>query len=363
MSGSFFGQSSFSRYALTARRNAVVVDPSVDLALAASFGCGIQTGAGTVLNVLRPGADSSLLVFGLGGVGMAAVMAARNLGVRQIIGVDLAESRRATALDLGATAVVDGRDADLLDELRTLTGGGATHAFDTTGVPAVIRTAVKALGSGGTLAVVGTGADFTIDAQDLIGGGKTIRGSIEGDSDPQVMIPQLVDWLLAGSLPMDRVVSTFPFEDINAAVAAAEDGSAIKPVLRLAALCSGGPGSCASVAAGRARARQSRRGRPEPVSRSSPASRSGPSLSVMSAPAKNGSTPRSWSFSSLRRRCTSGSSAKPRSSGEVSSGTLVSLIPSPYPHPLRGFRCRSDLSSGRRLRERSPRQRKQREDR
>ncbi|MFJ3212552.1 NAD(P)-dependent alcohol dehydrogenase [Streptomyces flaveolus] len=229
--GSFFGQSSFARYALTARRNAVVVDHGLDLPLAASFGCGIQTGAGTVINVLRPGPADSLVVFGLGGVGMAAIMAARNLGVERIIGVDLSESRRATALKVGATDVLDGADQNLLTILRERTGGGATHAFDTTGVPAVVRTAAQALDSLGTLVVVGLGPEVTFDVQDLIGGGKTVRGCIEGDADPQKLVPQLVEWQLAGRLPMEEIVRTFPFAEINEAVARSEDGSAIKPVL------------------------------------------------------------------------------------------------------------------------------------
>jgi aryl-alcohol dehydrogenase len=229
--GSFFGQSSFARYALTARRNAVVVEPQVDLTLAASFGCGIQTGAGAIVNVLKPGPDSRLTVFGLGGVGMAAVMAAANLGVGQIIGVDLSETRRAIALKVGATQVLDGADPELLTILRELTGGGATHAFDTTAVPALMRTAAQGLTSLGTLVFVGIGPDATLDFGDLMSGGKTVRGSIEGDSDPQTFIPQLVEWLLKDQFPMQDIVQTFPFSQINEAVDRARDGSAIKPVL------------------------------------------------------------------------------------------------------------------------------------
>lgn len=234
VSGSFFfGQSSFARYALTARRNAVVVPPDVDLIPAASFGCGIQTGAGAVVNVLQPTRDSRLIVFGLGGVGTAAVMAAAALGVSQIVGVDLSEFRRSTALAIGATHVVDGADPQILDTLRSLTGGGATHAFETTSVPAVVRNAVEALEAMGTIVLVATGADVTLDTRDLIGGGKTVRGCIEGDSDPQILIPRLVAWLQDGQLPMHQIVKTFPFAEINEAVAQMKDGSAIKPVLVL----------------------------------------------------------------------------------------------------------------------------------
>ncbi|MGY2872898.1 aryl-alcohol dehydrogenase [Marmoricola sp. URHA0025 HA25] len=231
VSGAFFGQSSFARYALSSRRNAVVIDPDIDLTQVAAFGCGIQTGAGAVVNVLQPPPNGRLVVFGLGGVGMAAVMAGAIRGVETIVGVDLSASRRETALEVGATHVIDGARPDVLDAVRDVTGGGATHAVDTTAIPAVIRAAAQALASRGTLVVVGLGADVTLDVPDLIGGGKTVRGTIEGDADPQSFIPRLVEWYREGRLPMERIVTTFPFTDIDRAVAGMRDGSAVKPVL------------------------------------------------------------------------------------------------------------------------------------
>ena len=233
VSGAFFGQSSFARHALCSRRNAVLIDPGLDLTHVAAFGCGIQTGAGAVVNVLEPPTDSRLVVFGLGGVGMAAVMAGAIRGVRTIVGVDLSASRRDTALHVGATHVIDGADPDVLEVVREVTGGGATHALDTTAVPAVIRSAAQALASRGMLLVVGIGADVTLDVQDLIGGGKTVRGTIEGDADPQTFVPQLVEWYQAGRLPMERIVTTYPFTQIDRAVAGMRDGTAVKPVLVL----------------------------------------------------------------------------------------------------------------------------------
>ena len=231
VSGAFFGQSSFARYALSSRRNAVVIDPALDLTQVAAFGCGIQTGAGAVVNVLQPPPTGRLVVFGLGGVGMAAVMAGAIRGVETIVGVDLSSSRRDIALAVGATHVIDGADPDVVGAVRDVTGGGSTHALDTTGVPAVIRTAAQALGSRGTLVVVGMGADPTLDVTDLIGGGKTVRGTIEGDADPQTFIPQLIEWYQDGRLPMERIVTAFPFTEIDRAVAGMLDGTAIKPVL------------------------------------------------------------------------------------------------------------------------------------
>jgi aryl-alcohol dehydrogenase len=228
----FFGQSSFATYAVATQDNVVVVDPSTDLVAAAPFACGFQTGAGAVVNVLRPAADSRLVVFGAGGVGMAAVMAARALGVETVVAVDLSEERRKAALAVGATAALDGRSDDLAEQLAEATRGGATHAVDTTAVPTVIRTAAASLAPLGTLVLLGLGArEVTFDVMDLLNGGKTIRGCMEGDADPHSLIPQLVRWQAEGRLPVDQIIRRYSFSDINTAIADAASGSAIKPVL------------------------------------------------------------------------------------------------------------------------------------
>lgn len=228
----FFGQSSFATYAVATRDNVVVVDPSTDLVAAAPFACGFQTGAGAVLNVLKPATDSRLVVYGAGGVGLAAVMAARAYGVRTVVAVDLSEERLRTALAVGATAALDGRSDDLTEQLAEITAGGATHAVDTTAVPAVIRSAVASLAPLGTLVLLGLGApEVTFDAMDLVSGGKTIRGCIEGDADPRSFIPQLIRWQAEGRFPVGEVIRRYPFADINTAIADAVSGAAIKPVL------------------------------------------------------------------------------------------------------------------------------------
>jgi aryl-alcohol dehydrogenase len=230
--GSFFGQSAFATRVLAHSDNTVKVDPSVDLVTAAPFGCGFQTGAGVVANVLRPSPSARLVVYGAGGVGMAAVMAAKALGVETIVAVDLSEARRQAAREAGATHVVDGAAESAADEIRAVTAGGATHAFDTTSVPAVIAAAVAGLAPRGTLVLVGSGAaPFTLIGNDLIVEGKSIRGSIEGDANPQEFIPQLLDWHRQGRFPVDRLIRTYPFAEINTAVDDARSGSAIKPVL------------------------------------------------------------------------------------------------------------------------------------
>ena len=230
--GAFFGQSSFASHIITAARNLVVVDTDVDLAMTAAFGCGVQTGAGTLANVLRPDSSSSVVIFGVGGVGMAALMAARALGVGTVVAVDLSASRLEIAAALGADVVVDGASDDVAAEIVAATKGGATHALDTTGVDSVIANAIDSLAPLGILAVVALGEPvLPIEVAKLIGQGKTLRGSVEGDVDPQQFLPQLVDWYRNGKFPMEKIVRTYAFDSINDAVAAAADGSIIKPVL------------------------------------------------------------------------------------------------------------------------------------
>nr|WP_238553879.1 NAD(P)-dependent alcohol dehydrogenase [Gordonia sp. KTR9] len=228
---SFFGQSSFARHAIATRENVVVVADEVDLTIAAPMGCGFQTGAGSVVNVLRPDSSSAVVVFGAGGVGMAAIMAARAVGAPTVVAVDLSQRRREIALDVGATHVLDGADGNLVDQIVEITGGGATHALDTTAVPTVIASAAAALRALGTLVTVGIGTpEITINIADLINSGKSIRGSIEGDSDPHSMIPLLLAWHGEGKFPVEKLIDVFPFEQINDAITGMRD-AVIKPVL------------------------------------------------------------------------------------------------------------------------------------
>ena len=233
--GSFFGQSSFASHAIAYESNVVKVGDDTDLLVAAPLGCGIQTGAGAVLNVLQPGADDAIVVFGAGGVGLAAVMAAKAAGVKTIIAVDPVESRRQAAADVGATETIDPAAGDEpAAVIREITGHGASHALDTTAIPAVINGALDALAARGTLALVGVGApEVAINVQGVIGGGKTIRGVIEGDAKPQEFLPRLLDLHAKGELPLERLIKTYAFDDIGTAVADASSGSTIKPVLVL----------------------------------------------------------------------------------------------------------------------------------
>ncbi len=230
LGGVFFGQSSFATHALSSPRNSIKVRQDAPLALLGPLGCGLSTGAGTVINVLQPGADTVLAVFGAGAVGLSALMAAKALGVRRIVAIDRVESRLTLARELGATDVIDTSRQDLGEALVAL--GGVDQAIDTSGVPALIAAAVGALKERGTCILLGASkqSDVTLNILPLISG-RVIRGVVNGDCDPAILIPQLVDWYLEGRFPIDRLSAFYPLQDINQAVADSISGKTIKPIL------------------------------------------------------------------------------------------------------------------------------------
>jgi aryl-alcohol dehydrogenase len=230
--GNFFGQSSLAAHALAYADNCVKVDRELDLTLLAPYGCGFQTGAGTVLNVIKPAKDDSLVVYGVGAVGLAAIAAAAAEGVESITAVDPLAARRTAAEKLGATTVDPAAVEDVVARLKELTGGGAAYGIDTTAIPEMVKQAQQSLAARGTLVALGLGAEeYVLDAIDLLQGGKTVTSSIEGDSDPQEMVPRLIEMRAAGTFPMDDLVTTYPADEINQAVADVTSGAVVKPVL------------------------------------------------------------------------------------------------------------------------------------
>ncbi|MDQ1661834.1 MAG: aryl-alcohol dehydrogenase [Blastococcus sp.] len=231
----FFGQSSFGTLAVVNGRSVVPMPPDVDLRIAGPLACGVQTGAGTVLNVLRPEPGSSIAVFGTGSVGLCAVMAARLCGATTIIAVNRRASRLALAEEFGATHLVCPTEVDPLEAIRDATGGrGVDYAFETTGDPAVFTTAVRSLDSLGTCAYVGTappGIPGGIPMLEAMTKGLTVRGVLQGDSTPRETIPHLWELHRQGGLPFDRLITHYPLDQINQAAADCLDGDVIKPVI------------------------------------------------------------------------------------------------------------------------------------
>ncbi|PPA69435.1 NAD(P)-dependent alcohol dehydrogenase [Jeotgalibacillus proteolyticus] len=230
----FFGQSSFGTFAVAHERNVVKVDKDVDLALLGPLGCGIQTGAGTVLNKLKPEFGSTIAIYGAGAVGLSAIMAAKIVGCQTIIAVDVHDSRLDMAKQFGATHALNGTQVDVVKEIKEITNGGTKYAVDTTGVPPVVRQSLQALRPLGVSAIVGVTPEMNIDVHnDLMAEGKTMVGVIEGDAVPNVFIPQLIAYFKAGQFPFDKLVTFYEFDQINEAFVDSKAGRTIKPVLRI----------------------------------------------------------------------------------------------------------------------------------
>jgi aryl-alcohol dehydrogenase len=234
--GSFFQQSSFSTVALATERNVIKVSSDAPLDILAAFPCGVNTGAGAVMNVLRPSAGDAFAVFGAGTVGLAGLMAAKLHGCDPIIAVDLFENRLALARELGATHAVDARRPDVAAEVRRLAGGrGVKFTLEAAGVPAALRAAVDALAPRGVCCLVGSargGVEAPIDMATLQQG-RVVRGCIQGESVVRDFLPKLVELHRAGRLPVDRLVRHYDFAAINEAVADMLSGATIKAVLRI----------------------------------------------------------------------------------------------------------------------------------
>ena len=227
----YFGQSSFASHTIVAERSVVKVDSSAPIERMGPLGCGIQTGAGAILNTLAVESGSSVVITGAGALGLSAVMAAKVAGAGAIIAVDRHASRLELARKYGATHTLSGSPTEITASIREITGHGSDYAFDTTGNAAIVRASHDALNVIGTIALAGVGfGDLTIDFLSMISG-RTITGVMEGDSIPQEFIPRLAALNAEGKFPYHELITEFPLDRINEAEAASANGSVIKPVL------------------------------------------------------------------------------------------------------------------------------------
>jgi len=235
----FFQQSSFATFALAPAKGVVKIRRDAPVELLGPLGCGLQTGAGAVLNVMQPPGSSiagrSIAVYGVGGVGLAGLMAAKIAGCDPIIAIDRLPARLALARELSATHTLESRGAETLAEIRKITGGGTHFALETSALPEVFRIAVDGLRGLGTCVLVGSARAGTEVSFEMpwLRGGRTVRGVVQGDSRPREFIPRLVDLFIDGRFPLDRLVTRYDLADINRAAADATSGAAIKPVLCL----------------------------------------------------------------------------------------------------------------------------------
>lgn len=230
----FFGQSSFASHAITTARALVKVPAGLPLELMGPLACGVSTGAGAVFNTARPGPGSSVVVFGVGTVGLSAIMAAKLSPATRIVAVDRHASRLQLAQELGATHTIDAADNTTLASVLEICGGPADFALECTGVLDVVRQAADSVGMLGTCILIGgapAGAQFELDHLSTLWG-KKIVGVLGGGGQSQPLISTIMELFQQGRFPFDRLVEYFTFDDIAAAVDASYDGSVIKPILR-----------------------------------------------------------------------------------------------------------------------------------
>lgn len=234
VSSHFFGQSSFSTYSIAAERSLVKVDKDLPLEILGPLGCGIQTGSGAVLNALDPRAGSSLAIFGAGAVGLSGLLGGVVANVTTLIAIDVVDSRLELARTLGATHTINGRNENVVERIREITGGGVDYALDTTGNTDVYRTMADSLGVRGHGALVGAaalGAEAKIDIGTMLTGGARLSMVVEGELAPQVFVPTLLRLFKAGKFPFDALIKTYSFDEINQAFEDSERGTTLKPVV------------------------------------------------------------------------------------------------------------------------------------
>ena len=237
LSDNFFGQSSFASKAIAMERNVVKLAQDADLALLAPLGCGVQTGVGAVMRSLEAKPGQSLVVIGGGSVGLSAVLGGRLAGCSPIILIEPQQDRRTIASEIGADHVIDPGAGDIVAAVRAIVSRGVDLVVDTSGHMPSVAASLGMLANKGKLGLVGLPGTFDaalpVPVIQWITSGGTVRGIVEGDSDPDRFLPELIEHHRAGRLPFDRFVRTYPFEAINEAIADAHSGKAIKVVLTL----------------------------------------------------------------------------------------------------------------------------------
>lgn len=233
--GHFFAQSSFATYAMATERNVVKVPKDIPLEILAPLGCGLQTGAGAVLNALKVEAGASIVILGSGTVGIAAIMAAKIAGANPIIAVDISDDRLKMAKELGATHTINGTKEDTKKRILEITGKGADYIIELTGRPNMLTMATEVIKQLGTVALIAASAPGTqapIDLMTLLNG-RVIKGIIQGDSISKLFLPKLIEYYQQGKFPFDKLVKFYDFENIEQAFEDTKNGITVKPVLRI----------------------------------------------------------------------------------------------------------------------------------
>lgn len=229
----FFGQSSFASHSVVSARSAVKVSPDLPLETLGPLGCGIQTGAGAILNTLQVQPGSALVILGVGSLGLSAVMAAQVARAGAVIAVDRHPSRHKQALKYGATHAISGTPDEIHAQILDITDGGADYVFDTTGNAPLVRAAFESLKFVGALGMAGvsTFPEISFGYTSLITA-RTVMGVVEGSSRTHEFIPYLAELNADGKFPFDELITYYEFDQLNEAAADSLAGKVVKPVVR-----------------------------------------------------------------------------------------------------------------------------------
>jgi Zn-dependent alcohol dehydrogenase len=228
--------STFARHVVVDERSCIPLSADADLEVACLVGCAVTTGVGAVFNKAKVEPGSSVVIFGAGGVGLSALMAARFAGAGTIVVVDPVSSKRDLADELGATVSLDGRDQNLVEELREQCPGGADYAFEAAGLTPLATIAFGAIRPGGMVVLVGVPPDgemVSFPGNEVVRSEKIVTGTFYGSARPQLDMPLIMRLYAEGKFPLDRFITQrYSLGQVNEAFAAMLEGRVVRAVLK-----------------------------------------------------------------------------------------------------------------------------------
>lgn len=236
LSGAFFQQSSFASHSITPEHNVIPVSKEHLPEMLAAIPCGVQTGAGSILNTFNVNARDSLAVFGAGSVGLSAIMAGHLVGAYPLIAVDVHDARLELAYELGASHVINARQGDVAARIRDIAKNGVDFTLETSANEQALNDAIACLHTGGQCGMVIAphfGQAYPFSPTEVFKRAANLTGIIQGSAVPGTFLPKLIELNRQGRFPYDRLITTYAFSDINKAIADMKSGQVIKPVLTM----------------------------------------------------------------------------------------------------------------------------------
>jgi len=226
----------FNEYSIVSENRIVKLPKGIPMDVGVLFGCAIPTGAGIVMNEVVPKENSAIAIFGLGGIGLSALMATKLFNCKTIIAIDIEDSKLNLAKEFGATHIINSSKEKVLDQIREITGNQELdYSIECSGIAKVIETAFKSVKNSGGLCIFAShpqnGDQISIDPYDLICG-KQIKGSWGGSSNPDVDIPKFASLYLDGKLPLEKLITRqYTLDQINDALDDLENRKVLRPII------------------------------------------------------------------------------------------------------------------------------------